>query len=89
VYYGLSSAITPTPEELLAAWSAWGDDLDAWQAGHGKPVIFGEIGYRSLDQAAYRPWYWADLSCRPEDYNGLGQANAYAAAFEFLSTKPW
>jgi hypothetical protein len=89
VYYSLSAATTPTVDELVQAWSAYGEQLDAWQAGHQKPVIFGEIGYRSLDQCALYPWAWGGLSCAPEIYNGECQANAYEAAFRYLSTKPW
>jgi len=89
VYYPLSDATTPTVDGLFQAWQAYGDRLDAWQAEHEKPVVFGEIGYRSLDQCAKEPWAWGALSCTLSVYNGDCQANAYEAAFRYLSTKPW
>jgi len=63
VYYSLSEATAPSLEELLRAWPAYGEELDAWQAEHHKPVILGEIGYRSLAQCAHEPWAWGGLSC--------------------------
>jgi len=77
--------------ELTSAWSRNnnGDDmLDAyrnWQAGHGKPVLFAEIGYRSL----------AGGNTAPYDFSLAGaadpqeQANCYEAAFTVFTKEAW
>ena len=87
VYAPLTSHPDPTVAELTSAWSnnRNGDDMLAayrnWQAGHGKPVLFTEIGYRSLAGANSAPWDFG-LSGPPDD---LEQANCYEAALGVFS----
>ena len=45
-YFKLSRADQPTQEELKQSWQTWAKEIEAWQATHGKPVLFTEIGYR-------------------------------------------
>lgn len=84
-YFPLSSARTPAVEELLAVWSSWQAALEAWQAGIGKPVLFTEIGYRSIDYAAKEPWAWEAQA----PYNPKAQAHAYSAALQAFQGQPW
>ncbi|MFI5184259.1 MAG: glycoside hydrolase family 113, partial [Vicinamibacteria bacterium] len=87
VYPPLTNHDDPTRAELVQAWSrnVNGDDMVAayrnWQAGHGKPVLFTEIGYRSAAGANSAPW---DFS-RPSSPDATEQANCYDAAFEVWS----
>jgi parallel beta-helix repeat protein len=64
-YYPLSDERDPSLETLLAGWEDYGgvhgshrwlDRLRAWQAAHGKSVVFTELGYTSRDYAAREPW---------------------------------
>jgi hypothetical protein len=90
-YAPLSNASEPSVAELVAGWSQNpdGDDMLAafrnFQASVGKPVIFTEIGYRSVQGAASAPWNF-DLA---GSYDAETQANCYEAAFEVLSPEPW
>ena len=48
----------PAEEDLRAAWSRIRTVLLDWRQNHvpGRPFIFTEVGYPSMDGAAYRPW---------------------------------
>ena len=87
VYPPLTNHEDPTRAELVAAWSrnVNGDDMLAayrnWQAGHGKPVLFTEIGYRSVAGANKAPWDYSQTG-RPDTAE---QANCYDAAFDVWS----
>ncbi|MHB1390918.1 MAG: glycoside hydrolase family 113 [Thermoleophilia bacterium] len=93
-YFPLSEMAEPGTTELVKGWTSysgrygqanWLSRVEAWQASWGKPVIFTEIGYRSIQNVGVTPWdYWTH-----EIYNGDNQARAYEAAFEVLQTKPW
>lgn len=84
-YFPLSQSRQPSPEELAAGWLPWVAQLEGWQRAIGKPIIFTEIGYASVDGCAAEPWQLADNgapSC-------VCQAAAYLAATRALAGKPW
>lgn len=106
VYYdiqNLEQSDAPAPEaDLLAAnWlenparhekqRRLLDSFRQWQAGHGKPVIFSEIGYRSIDYAALHPYTTVgpNLEGLSSAYNEIAQANAYLAALKALGNAEW
>jgi hypothetical protein len=99
-YFPLSNAQTPSVTNLVAAWSSyywsssnggdnqthnWLQEIETWQATVHKPVIFTEIGYRSIDYAGKAPWYSKGTGV----YNANGQANSYEAALQVFANKPW
>jgi hypothetical protein len=94
-YFPLSNAKTPSVTDLVYGWSHyvdsdgtthnWKHEIETWQATVHKPVIFTEIGYRSIDYAAQYPWNYLETGA----YNGLGQANCYEAALQVFANKPW
>ena len=55
--------------------AAWGD----------KPIVFTEIGYRSIDATNTNPWDW--MWDQPVDLQE--QADCYLAALEFVWDEPW
>lgn len=84
-YYKLTDKNTPTIAELEAAWEPHVEQLAVLAATWNKPIIFTEIGYRSLDGANRYPWDWqiqgtVDLQ---------EQADAYQAVFESVFDQPW
>jgi len=91
-YFPLSTAQTPSVADLVTGWSSynvgtvrnWTQEIETLQATVNKPVIFTEIGYRSIDYAAKNP-----SNDYVEPYNGLGQANCYEAALRVFANKPW
>jgi len=83
-YAGLSAYYTLNSDNsvggLSGAWDYWNNnDIKPFQAQVHKPVIFTEVGYRSVSGAHYNPW----------DYNLGGgydpteQSNDYQALFSY------
>ncbi|MFA5801274.1 MAG: hypothetical protein WC911_02230 [Thermoleophilia bacterium] len=93
VYFSLSDNAEPTLEELMTGWTDyhgyygdgnWLASIEQWQARWNKPVIFTELGYRSVKYVGREPWDWSAAA-----YDGPNQARAYEAAFRVLGNKPW
>ena len=68
-----------------AEWAAHRDDLAAFSARAGRPVLFTEAGYRPSADAAREPWLW-DSDAAPDP---ALQARLYAALFEATWPEPW
>ncbi len=84
-YYSLSAKNNPTLAELKAAWKPHVATLAGLATKWQKPILITEIGYRSLDGAASRPWDWQAQG--PVDLKE--QADCYQAACESLYHQPW
>ncbi|MHB1464575.1 MAG: glycoside hydrolase family 113 [Thermoleophilia bacterium] len=94
VYLPLSDAAQPTSSQLISGWTAysgrygsynWLDQLTRWQAQWHKPVIFTELGYRSVRYAASSPWDYSFAGT----YDGELQARAADAALRVFNNQPW
>jgi hypothetical protein len=65
-----------TPESrLIAAWEPIRADIESWRKRHGRPLLFTEVGYRSVQVAEREPWNY--LWKQP--YDGEAQARCYRA----------
>lgn len=90
-YAPLTNQDDPTPEQLVAGWSQGpnGNMLAAYRnlaSSYGKPVIFTEIGYKSVPGANTAPWDYN----RTGAYDPTEQENCYYAAFAaFLPEHSW
>lgn len=82
-YYPLTSVSDPTMEQLIAGWRRHSDAITSLAAG--KPVIFTEAGFRSVDGANQRPWAWGEPGL--VDLNE--QADCYQATLRALGRRPW
>lgn len=101
VYFGVSQVRTPVVDDAVRAWlsSQYKGFLEQWHARHGKPIIFAEIGYRSIDFAGVESWRGEGPNgCNAGGpnypacsiaYNGAGQANQYEALFRAMGRQPW
>jgi len=87
VYTPLTGKANPTRQELVDGWrrNRDGHDMVAafrnFQAAHGKPLIFTEVGYRSADGANRAPWDW-EASAGPDPAE---QADCYQALYAVWS----
>jgi hypothetical protein len=84
-YYELASENDPTVAEMKAAWQPHISTLKTLASTWNKPIIFTEIGYRSLDGSSQHPW--------DPNIGGIvdlqEQADAYQATFESVYNQPW
>lgn len=85
-YFDLSKDETPSVETLKNAWIGIDNNtlqplVNRWN----KPIVFTEMGYRSVNQAGNSPGDWS----RPAYFMEDGQANAFEALFSFFSTKSY
>lgn len=83
VYYTISTGDNSVAS-LMSSWDYWNkNDLQAFAQTIGKPLLFSEVGYRSVSGAHYAPWDWGrggsvDLTEQANDYEALFQYwNAY------------
>ncbi len=64
------------------AWNQYQSDIAGLASRWGKPIVFTEVGYRSVTGAHTRPWdYW--LGGSPSE---IEQANDYEALFEYWNS---
>ena len=50
-YFPLTASLDPTVDELLEGWQPHLETLESLHRMHRKPILFTEIGYRSIDGA--------------------------------------
>jgi hypothetical protein len=84
-YYPLSDAPHPNLGQMRAAWLPIVARLEALARRTGRPIVFTEVGYRSLAGALAAPWSWdtegaTDLAL---------QRDAYRALFDAVWDKSW
>lgn len=75
----------PGDAELCARAEAERARLARWAAANGKPVLFTEIGFRSVGHAAREPWEWQRRG--PADV--ALQERLYRIAIEVYGREPW
>jgi hypothetical protein len=86
-YWPIASTSDQPVSALVSAWSSRGyiASLRHVSALNGKPVLFTEIGYRSVVGATIHPGIWDSVAA----YDAQEQANAYEAAYEAFASQPW
>lgn len=89
-YFPLTSRSDPTVADLVSAWSSNAGGLNIiaavqnFASAHpGKPVIFSEIGYRSVSGANTRPYDFTLTGA----VDGTEQQDCYEALYEVWSTR--
>ncbi len=75
----------PSRPEILAGWQLWLDRLSHLHRQTGRPLLFTEIGYRSIDGAGMEP-YAHKTQGAPDP---LEQADLYWGALEATSSAAW
>lgn len=73
-------------KNMLKHWKKWEEkDLRPFQKRWNKPVLFTEVGYKSVRNAHHEPWNWQNWG----SYDPQLQANAYEALLKFWSERPY
>lgn len=86
-YYELGSDYyNNSPEALIQQWENVNrNDITPFANRVGKPVVFTEVGYKSVTGAHVRPWEY--YMGGPADQ--VEQANNYEALFSYWNTQPF
>ncbi|MDW8031733.1 MAG: endo alpha-1,4 polygalactosaminidase, partial [Candidatus Bipolaricaulota bacterium] len=84
-YYPLTNTTNPTIADLIAGWQEPLAQLQALSQQWNKPVLFTEVGYRSVDGANITPWDWSS----PGAVDLQEQADCYQALVSVVQGRPW
>ena len=57
-YFPLSTEQRPTRAQLVRGWRTYLERIERLQRRYRKPVLFTELGYRSVNATAGKPWEW-------------------------------
>jgi hypothetical protein len=83
-YYPVATQPGQPVDTLVAGWQRWFAEIDVMHQLNDKPVMFGEIGYRTVTTAAVQPWLTA-----PAPFSLAAQRDAYEAALRVWYRVPW
>jgi len=84
-YYPLTDKNNPSIEELKNSWAKYDREFISLYKKYGKKIIFTEIGYKSVEGTAIRPWEWSQNT----KYSEEEQAAAFEALSKFFTIKPY
>ncbi len=87
-YFPLADHERPTLPELAAGWRRHLPAIEAVHRRTGKPILFTEIGYRSVAGAAIAPWRWPERTAQ-ETVDLETQERCYEAFFATVWPQPW
>ncbi len=85
-YFPVSDIKTPSVEECMTGWAKHKAVISDISKEHGKPILFTEFGYRSVDFTGKEPWQ-SDRSIGA--VNLKAQTNATKALFESFWNEDW
>lgn len=84
-YYPLSTSNNPTDAELLTAFEKNLDIIEKVHAKYQLPVVFTEIGFKSI--AA--PWIQPHKDADEQEYNETSQRRCYEAMIKAMDDEKW
>ena len=87
-YFPLVQQTTPSVDALRNAWQPIVDQLRAFSKAQGKPVLFTEFGYLSVDSCGWRNWE-LERGIEQRIINEPAQANCYEALFSTFCREDW
>ena len=89
-YFPIAKNKYPSVEELIAGWQAHLTLIENVQQKFGKKILFTELGYKSTNDSAIRPWEWSNRQTNVfKPISNKTQANCYAAFFQVFWKKEW
>ena len=89
-YFPIAARAGASVESLVAGWRPHLEAIRRVQRRFDKPVLFTEIGYRAIPEAAVKPWEWPERdSSKPLPGGEEAQAKAYRAFFEAFWEEEW
>ena len=85
-YFPITASRTPNVEESKNGWQKWKAQMQEMSDSIGKPILFTEYGYRSVDYAGKEPWV---SSREMTEVNLMGQNNLLDALFQEVWQEEW
>jgi len=87
-YFPLINDKTPKVYDLIKAWRPVKKELKKCSKKHGKPILFTEYGYLSVDGTAFNNWEKEKI-IHSLDINEQAQANALEALYNTFWTESY
>lgn len=87
-YFPLVTGTTPDVGALKSAWQPVLNRLKTFSKEQGKPVLFTEFGYMSVDSCGWRNWE-LERGIEGRNINEQAQANCYEALFATFQPEDW
>lgn len=87
-YFPLSEERTPSVDLLVKKWKETHKELKQISRREGKPILFTEYGYMSVDKCAWRAWE-IEKERHKLPINEQAQANALEALYTVFWNEPW
>lgn len=84
-YYPWSKNKKASKRELQKGLNGIIDKIEKIAAKHGKPVVFTEVGFRSVEY----PWVNPHAAAEGRAFNENAQAQCYEALFKAIQNKSW
>ncbi len=89
-YFPLTKKQSPSLDDVSKGWKKYIPELEGIAKHYKKPLLFTEIGYKSMEGTAEKPWIWVEQTDRNSSlYAPKLQANCYEAFFKMLWHKEW
>ncbi len=88
-YFPLSSTSEPTLNDLEASWNEHIPKITTLATKYNKPVLFTEIGYRSIPGTAEKPWKWKNVKDYFTKISKKEQYLCYEAFFNTIWNQEW
>ena len=89
-YFPLSGNPDASVTELVEAWEPVVEEVRAYAQSRGRPVLFAEYGYRSVEGAAGEQWLLPpERRTHPSRIDPVIQARAYEALYRAWWAEEW
>lgn len=99
-FFELTTINNPTRDDLRQAWFGTGpyaarpgrnivSDLKGLSDTFRRPILFTEIGYRSVNGANKQPWNWNPIPASDNLFDEAEQNDLYDTLFQVLGSESW
>ena len=88
-YFPLSKKDYPTLLELENYWSKHAEEISLVSSKFNKPILFTELGYKSILGSSRKPWEWNGINSLYSKISKREQLLCYQAFFNTIWKKPW
>lgn len=88
-YFPISVMDDPTLVELENNWRKHIEKIESVHSKFNKPILFTEIGYKSIHGTSKNPWEWNGIKNVYSKISKREQFLCYKAFFNTIWTEPW